>query len=149
MPELNTDGTQTSVASLVGGLIEDTQRLIRQEVALAKRELEQEWVKARDGAAMILAAQVLFIMVAMLAAFTLVKMLQHFVLPNHEWACFAIVTAGFAVAGGLLMWGGVLKFKSFNAVPPQSVESIRQDVEAVASAVTNDRPQGSAYVSQR
>lgn len=148
MPDTNPTAPQASLASLVGGLIEDTQRLIRQEVALARSEVEREWNKTKEGAAFLAGAQAVFTLVAILLGFTLVKMLQHFVLPDSEWACFAIVTAVFAVGGLVLLFAGVRKFKQIGAMT-QTVESIRQDVEAVTSVVTAERPQGSALVNQR
>jgi len=148
MPDINPAGSQPSVASLVGGLIEDTQRLIRQEVALARSEVEREWNKTKEGAALLAGAQAVFTLVAVLFGFTLVKLLQQYLLPGYEWACFAIVTAFFAAGGLLLLYAGMTKFKQVNAMP-QTVESIRQDVEAVTSAVTAERPQGSPYVNQR
>jgi hypothetical protein len=145
MPDNTPAESQPSVASLVGGLIEDTQRLIRQEVALAKRGVEEEWEKTKEGAALMAGALALFTLVAILFGFTLVKLLHQYVLPNHEWACFAIVTGGFAVGGALLLYAGLTKFKQVDVVPQQSVDSIRQDVQAITDAVTSDRPQASSY----
>jgi len=149
MPDMNTAGGQPSLASLLGGLIEDTQRLVRQEAALARRELTEELEKTKWGAMCLAGAFVLLTQVGMLFAFTLVKVLQHFALPDQEWACFAIVTALFIAGSGLLAWAGVMKFRQVHVVPPQSAESIREDVEAVTAAVTGERPQGNALLRQR
>lgn len=145
MPDNTPTSAQPSVASLLGGLIDDTQRLIRQEVALAKREVEEEWTKTKEGAGLLAGALALFILVAILFGFTLVKLLYQYWLPNHEWACFAIVTAVFAVGGAILFFAALAKFRQVHVVPPQTVESLRQDVEAVTQAVTNERPQVSSY----
>jgi hypothetical protein len=146
MPETTPAGAQPSMATLVGGLIDDTQRLIRHEAALARREIEEEWSKTKEVAALMAAAISLFTLVAILFGFTLVKLLQQYLLPNDEWACFAIVTVVFALAGGILLYASLDKFKHVHVVPPQTVESLRQDVQAVASAVTAERPQGNSYV---
>jgi len=149
MPDLNTAGSPPSLASLVGGLIEDTQQLVRQEAALARRELSEELNKTKSIAACVAGALVLLTQVGMLLAFTLVKVLQHFVLPDHEWACFAIVTALFVVTSGLLMGVAVAKIRQVNLVPQQTVDSLREDVQAVTAAVSGDRPQGNALLRQR
>jgi len=149
MPDTNTAGSQPSVAALLGGLIEDMQRLVRQEAALARRELSEELDKAKWGALCLAGALVLLTQVGMLLAFTLVKVLQHFVLPDQEWACFAIVAATFIVGSGLLAWAGAMKFRQINVVPPQTAESIREDVDAVTAAVSGERPQGNALLRQR
>lgn len=148
MPDTSPTDTPPSMATLVGGLIEDTQRLIRQEAALARSEIQKEWDKTKEGAGLLAAAQAVFTLVAVLFGFTLVKLLQQYVLPNHEWACFALVTVLFALGGGILMYAGLMKFRQVHVVPPQTVESLRQDVQAVTSAVT-ERPVGSPYARQR
>jgi hypothetical protein len=149
MPDMNTADTQPSLASLFGGLIEDTQRLVRQEAALARRELSEELEKTKYGAGLLAGAFVLLTQVGMLLAFTLVTLLQHFVLPNQEWACFAIVTALFVLGSGLLAWAGISMFQRVHVVPPRTAESLREDVQAVTSAIAADRSQGNALLRQR
>jgi hypothetical protein len=124
-----------SLASLIGGLLEDTQQLIRQEVALARREGREEWTKTKEGAALLSGALALFTLVGVLFGFALVELLHQFVLPHQLWACFAIVAVLFAVCGGVLFYAARAKLEQVHVVPPQSAESLRQDVEAVTSAV--------------
>jgi len=147
MPDTNPTDNPPSVATLVGGLIEDTQRLIRQEAALARSEIQQEWDKTKEAAGLVAAAQAVFTLVAVLFGFTLVKLLQQYVLPGSEWGCFAIVTVLFAGCGGLLLGAGLMKFKQVHALP-QTVESIRQDMQAMTSAVA-ERPSASPYARQQ
>jgi hypothetical protein len=147
MPDTNATDNPPSVATLVGGLIEDAQRLIRQEAALARREIQEEWDRTKEGVGLLAAALAFFSLVAVLFGFTLVKLLQQYVLPNDEWACFAIVTTLFGFGGGVLLLAGLMKFKKVQAMP-QTVESLRQDMQAVTSAVT-ERPVGTPYARQR
>jgi len=147
MPDTHATDNPPSVATLVGGLIEDTQRLIRQEAALARREIQEEWDRTKEGVGLLAAALAFFSLVAVLFGFTLVKLLQQYVLPNDEWACFAIVTTLFGFGGGVLLLAGLMKFKKVQAMP-QTVESLRQDMQAVTSAVT-ERPVATPYARQR
>lgn len=149
MADTNSVESQPSVASLVGGLIEDTQRLVRQEVALARSEIQAEWDKTKEGASLMGGAVVLFSLVGVLFAFTLVKLLHQYLLPNHEWACFAIVTVLCALGGGVLLYSALAKFRQVHVTLPQTVDSLREDVQAVTAAVTNDRPQGNNLIRQR
>jgi len=148
MPNNTPADAPPSLATLMGGLIEDTQQLIRQEVALARRELQDEWTKTKEGGTLLGGALALFALVGVLFGFTLVEVLHQFVLPNHLWACFAIVTALFGGAGAILYFAARAKLDQVHLVPPQSAASIRQDVEAVASAV-GATPQSSNLVGQR
>ncbi len=148
MADLNQNGNPPSVAALVGGLIDDTQRLVRQEVALARRQVVDEWDKTKIAVALLGSAAGVFGMANVLFGFMLVKLLQEYMLPRHEWACFAIVGALFALGGGLLAAAGLSKFKQVRLVPQQSVDSIRQDVQAVGDAVTGDRATTGELVKQ-
>jgi hypothetical protein len=150
MPETNPTEHAPSLATLVGGLVEDTQQLVRQEAALARHEIQAEWDKTKQGAALLGVALAFLALVGVLFAFTLVKLLYQYVLPHDEWACFAIITVLFAVCGGLLYFAARERFEQIHLPPRQSVESIRADVQAVTSAVTAERPQGAhALMRQR
>ena len=46
---VQTDGPP-NMAALVGGIITDAQQLIRQEITLARSELQQEWDKTKAAA---------------------------------------------------------------------------------------------------
>ena len=148
MPDNTPADAPPSLATLLGGVIEDTQRLIRQEVTLARRELQDEWTKTKEGGMLLGGALALFCLVGVLFSFTLVEVLHHFVLPNHLWACFAIVTALFGVSGAILFLTARAKLDQVHLVPPQSAASLRQDVEAVTSAVGGTTP-SSNLVRQR
>jgi len=143
MPENKPADSPPGLAVLLSGLIDDTQQLVRQEAALARREVKEEWDKTQEAAALMAAGLTVFAVVAVLSSFTLVKLLQQFVLPNQEWACFAIVTAAFALGGGLLYAAGRARFHQVHLVPPQSAASLRQDVEAVGAAVGAGSPTNS------
>ncbi len=139
MPE-NPDirAEQASVASLVGGIIEDTQNLIRQEMALARRELQEEWAKTKAAVAMLAGAAVVCGLAAILLCFCVVYAIATG-LP-YLWACFLIVGGALAIIGGVLAAAGMNQFKQVHVVPPQTSESVRRDVRAVASAVSGPGP---------
>lgn len=143
MPENMSADNPPSLALLVSGLLDDTQQLMRQETALVRREIKQEWDKTKDATALMAGGLTVFAVVALLASFTLVKLLQQFVLPNQEWACFAIVTAVFALGGSLLLAAGRARFHHVHLTLPQSTASLGQDVDAVSAAVVGGAPTNS------
>jgi len=83
-------------------------------------------------------------MVGVLFGFFLVELLHFFVLPNHLWACYAIVASVYAAGGIGLFYAARAKFDQVHLVPPQTAESLRQDVQAVTGAVS--APQGGQLV---
>lgn len=138
MPDIPVNDTPPGVASLVGGIIEDTQTLIRQEVALARQELQEEWVKTKAAAAMLYGAAIFSGSAVLLLGFFLANALET-VWP-YPWACFLIVGMAYAVLGGLQMAAAVRKMNEIHLVPSQTTDSVRRDVRAVASAASQPNP---------
>ena len=148
MSENHQTDAQPGVASLVGGILEDAQTLVRQEVALAQREVAQAWDKAKMGVALLGSALAVSIVVGVLLSFMLVKLLQQYVLPNHEWACFAIVGGLVALLGGALFYCGLNQINQVHLSLPQTAETLREDVQAVSDAVSGGRPSTPALLKR-
>src|SRR5437870_5306750 len=90
---------QPSMASLVTGIINDAQQLIRQEVTLARREIQDELNKAKAAAISFGMAVPFAVFGALMLCFTAVYLLG---LALPLWASFLIVS------GVLLGTGAVL-----------------------------------------
>src|SRR3954452_21201125 len=106
MSENHQNGSQPGVASMVGGILEDAQKLVRQEIALAQREVAQAWTKGKAAAALVAGALVVFVVAGVLLGIMLAKLLYQ-LLPNQEWACFGIVGSLGALLGGVLAYYGL------------------------------------------
>jgi hypothetical protein len=140
---------QPGVASLVGGILEDAQKLVRQEVALAQREVAHAWDKAKMGVALLAGALTVCSVVGVLLGFMLVKLLHQYLLPNHEWACFAIVACLVALLAGVLIYCGLKQINQVHLSLPQTAETLRADVQAVSSdAVSGGRPSAHALLKR-
>jgi len=117
-----------SVASLVGGIIEDAQRLVQQELRLARRELQTEWDKAKVAAMSILIGMAVCALGGVFLGSMLVYLLNEFAhLPLS--ASFGIVGSILAVIGGILFYGGYKKASEVSMVPPQTAETMRENVQ--------------------
>ena len=122
-----TDPSQASVADLVKQLSEQTSRLARQEVELAKAELTAQGKRAGIGVGMFGGAGVFgfYAMGALVAAAILG--LSHAV---TSWLAALIVTAVLgAVAGVLALQGKTKVEQATPPVPEQATESVKEDVE--------------------
>ena len=135
-------GSQPGVASMVGGILEDAQKLVRQEIALAQREVAKAWDKGKIAAALLAIALVLFNVGGGLLGIMLAKLLYQ-LLPNHEWACFGIVGGLVALLGGVLIYHGVRRINEVHVLLPQTAETlredVRQDVQPASDAVSRGR----------
>jgi len=139
--EVQTPAEGTSFTSLVKGIVSDVGDLIKQEFRFAQAELKTDL--RRTGQAS------LFLIVGAVTAFlglgVLVLMLVHLLhwltspagldpagLPL--WACHAIV--GFLVAGTgvVLLLVGKKRFDSFNPLPDETAQSIKENLEWIKNS---------------
>lgn len=148
MSENHQVDAQPGVASLVGGILEDAQKLVRQEVALAQCEVAQAWDKAKTGVALLASALAVCSVVGVLLGFMLVKLLHQYLLPNHEWACFGIVAGLVALLAGALTYRGLNQINQVHLSLPQTTETLREDAQAVSDAVSVGRPSPHALLKR-
>jgi Putative Actinobacterial Holin-X, holin superfamily III len=148
MSENHQADAQPGVASLVGGILEDAQTLVRQEVALARGEVAQAWDQAKTGVALLASALAVCSVVGVLLGFMLVKLLQQYLLPNHEWACFGIVAGLVAPLAGALIYRGLHQINQVHLSLPQTAETLREDAQAVSDAVSGGRPSTHALLKR-
>jgi len=140
MSEIHQAGAEPGVASLVGGILSDAQKLVRQEVVLAQREVAQAWDKTKTGVALLASAIAVGTVAGVFLGFMLVKLLQQYFLPNHEWACFGIVGSLVALFSVALIYCAFNQINQVHPSLPQTVESLREDAQSVSDVVSRVRP---------
>jgi Putative Actinobacterial Holin-X, holin superfamily III len=131
---METSGRQPhdpSAAELVKQVSEQTQRLIRQELALARLELSDKVKHAGIGAGLLAGAA----LVAILGVATIVAMLVlALATALDDWLAALIVAAGLlALAGALALAGKGRLARATPAAPEQTIESVKADVDEVRS----------------
>lgn len=136
---------EPTLAQLLTGLIHDVQKLLRQEVALAKHEVRVELRKTM-GAVMSLG---IGIGIAAIGGWLLILMLVHLLhaltaLPL--WACYGIVGGLFAVGGIVLLVLGKQKLARIHLIPQKTVETMQEDVQWIKARV---RANGTSQNSRR
>jgi uncharacterized membrane protein YqjE len=120
---------EPSAAELVKQVSEQTQRLIRQELALARLEIADKAKHAGIGAGLLVGAG----FVAFFAVGTLVAMLVlALAIAVDAWLAALIVTIALLAVAGLMgvIGRGQLK-RATPAAPEQTIESVKADVEEV------------------
>lgn len=122
-----------SLTTLVKGIIDDAQELFKQQLALTKQEIKEDLRKTRD-AAIPLAVGVGVACVGFALFLISLPLLLHWLWPALPlWAAFAIVGGGFAVIGGALCYWSIKKFQSFNPLPDQSFEALKENVQWITN----------------
>jgi len=133
--------TEPSTTSLVRGIINDLGDLIRQEIRFARTEIRSDLHKTKE-ATMVLALGVgTTVLGVFLLAVMLVFLLHWLTAPAGFdvagiplWGCFGIVSAVFLLTGSLLAWVGYKKFKSFNPMPDETAQTVKENVEWIMNS---------------
>lgn len=124
---LKADGSQASVAELVKQLSEQTSRLARQEVELAKAEMTAKGRRAGLGAGMFGGAGMLGVYaVGALVAAAILGLAT----AVAAWLA-ALITAGVLglLAGLLALQGRANVSRAAPPVPEEATESVKEDVQ--------------------
>jgi hypothetical protein len=116
-----------TVTGLVSGILQDTQELVKQQVALVRAELKADFQRGVRGAHL-LASGALLLIPAVALLGNLFVYLLHELAGQSLWASYGIVGGAFALLGVVLVAVGVQHFRSFNPLPDQSVEAIKENV---------------------
>jgi len=126
---INAADSPPSLTQLVGGIVTDLQTLMRQELQLAKTEIRQEWDKTKIAAGSMAAGAGLLTVAGLLLSFALVYLLQALAPGLPTWACFGIVGVALGLIGGILVGVGRSKAADINVIPPQTVETMKENVQ--------------------
>ncbi|MCG7582418.1 phage holin family protein [Mycolicibacterium sp. OfavD-34-C] len=123
--------SEPSVGQLVSQLSEQTSRLVRDEMRLAQKELQQSVKHAGIGAGMIGAAGLL----AVLGLATLIAgAVAALALVLPVWASSVIVAAVLFVAAGI---AAAVSRKQAQHVPPptnEALDSVKMDIDEIKAA---------------
>jgi len=118
------------MSTLVGGIVEDAQQLMRQELALARREIQEELNKAKAAAASFaLGAAVLFfggLLLCFMLAYLITWVAQDWI---PLWSSFAICGGSLTILGIVLLVAARHRASAISLVPKRTVETMRENVQ--------------------
>lgn len=115
--------SERAIGSLVGEFFDQTKRLIRAEIALAKTELSQEATKFKAGGVMVGLGGAL-LLIGGIAFMLFTCALLAMVLPF--WAATLIVTVAFLAIGAGIAYAGVQSMKKLHA-PTKTIQTLKED----------------------
>src|SRR5579883_556014 len=129
MPDHSETVSEGSLTGLVTGIVNDAQELVKQQFALFKHEVKEDLHKTLQ-AAIALGIGVAVAVVGALSWWLMIVFLLAWAFPVVPlWGWFGIVGFLFLVAGALLFYAGKAKLESFNPLPDQSAEALRENVQ--------------------
>lgn len=125
-----------SIGELLKQLSEQTATLVRQELDLARAEMQQKGKRAGVGIGMIGAGGVLALAAVGALTATLILVLAQWM---DAWIAALIVTLVYAAGAAVLALQGKEKVGEANPpVPEQTIETVKEDVQWAKSQVKSD-----------
>jgi len=118
-----------SLTKLVTGLIDDAEKLFKQQVELVRVEIRNDIRKTKEAAQYMGVGAGVAALGGIVLALALVYLLAWLAPSLPLWACYAIVGGLLVVVGGVLVYIGQRIFKSFNPLPDQSAEGLQENVQ--------------------
>jgi len=133
--------SEPSFSHLVKGIVDDIGDLIKQQIQFAKKEVQTDLRKSKEAVvALAIGAGALFLGI-LFAGFMLVHLLHWLTTPPGAdpaslplWSCYAIVGVLCLGTGAAMIQAGRKKFASFNPLPEQTVETMKENVQWIANS---------------
>ena len=120
---------EPSLSSLVGGIINDFQLLMKQEVALARRELADELRKAKQALISLGIGVGVLAIGGLLLIFMLVHLLNWAVPAIPLWGSYGIIGGLLIVAGAALLLRARSKAEDIHVVPERTAETMKENIK--------------------
>ena len=127
---------EQSIGDLLKQLSEQTATLVRQELDLAKAEMQQKGKRAGVGIGLIGVGGVVALAAVGALTATLILILAEWM---DAWLAALIVTVVYAAGAALLALQGKEKVaEATPAVPEQTIETVKEDVQWAKTHMTSD-----------
>lgn len=135
--------SEPSTTSLLRDIISDIGDLIRQEIRFARTEIRSDLRKTREAATVLIIGVGTTVLGIILLSVMLVFLLHWLTMPVGSttdpasiplWGCFGIVSALFLIPGMALTWLGYKKFKSFNPLPAETAQTVKENIEWIMNS---------------
>src|SRR5689334_11167151 len=128
----------TSMSTLISGIVGDAQELVRQEIALARQEVREEIATAKDAGIKLPIAGGVLAVGGLLLVLTIAQALAD-LLNWPSWAGYGLVGLVLAVVGYFLLSSAQKQLKEVKPVPEKTVETMKENVEWIKDRTTSDK----------
>jgi hypothetical protein len=122
-------GSDISVTSLVGGIVHDAQELMKQQLTLFKAEVKEDLRKTTEASAALVTGLVTTLVGSIVLCFAVAHLLSLAFETVPLWVWYAVVGGLVTAVGGALTYAAVQKFRSFNPLPDETVEALKENLE--------------------
>lgn len=126
--DIKPESDQQSMARLLSGIVNDAQELFKQQIALFRAEIREDFKRTRRASLTIGVGIGVGLLGVLLLSFMLVYLLKWLAPGLEMWGCYAIVGGLLLAAGGALCYAGTSEFNSFNPLPDQSLQALEENL---------------------
>src|ERR1700741_379869 len=126
MADVTTDARERPIGELVKDLSSQTSTLVRQEIELARAELQQKGKLAGKGAGMLAGAAIAALLALGALTAGLVALLDT---AMATWVAALIVMAVWAIVALVLAKAGQTSLQKATPPAPQTVETVKEDIQ--------------------
>jgi len=120
---------ESTVAPLVRGILDDTQTLLRQELALAKVEIRGDVARFKAAEAEMGIAVWSGMLATLMFSFAVAHLLVALFEALPLWGAYSIVGMLLTVAAAALFAAASKRMKSVKVLPEETVETMRENVQ--------------------
>jgi hypothetical protein len=117
---------ESTMTPLLRGILDDTQKLLRQEIALARVEVKEDALRARDAVVGISIGALMGYLSFLFTCFAAVFLLLSYQPNLPVWGAYAIVALVLAAGGWFFTTRGLRRAQEIRGLPEQTVESLQQ-----------------------
>jgi len=137
MADSSSPSSEASLASLIGGVVNDAKDLMLQEFMIAKLELQDELRKTKvaavsfavgAGIAAVGGLLLILMLVHLLAALTTIPL----------WGCYGIIGTLLFVVGLVFLSRGKHAAEQIDAVPPQTATTLKENAQWLKEQTTSN-----------
>jgi cytochrome bd-type quinol oxidase subunit 1 len=130
------NSSDQSFASLVGEIVRDVQDLVKQQLQLSRREIEDDLRKSAEAASVFSLGAGICFLGAMSLCLALALWLHWLTSPHGTdpasfplWACFAVVGGVLGLVGWEVAYAGRRKFQTINPLNNPATEALKENVQ--------------------
>jgi hypothetical protein len=138
MATQSSPGPDASLASLVGGIINDAKDLLLHEFTMAKREMKDELNKTKTAAVSLAIGAGISAVGGLLLILMLVHLLAALT-PIPLWGSYGIVGAVLLLVGVILLMSGKRTAEQVDVVPPRTVATLKENAQWLKEQTTSNR----------
>jgi hypothetical protein len=128
--------TEPTAASLVSGIVNDVQDLVKQQIALTRRELESEFRHGKEAVAFLVVGRFLGLAGVVGFCLMLAHLLHWLGAPTGSdpsslplWASYAIASFVFVAAGLGCLWGAKKSVEAIGTPLHESARAMKETFE--------------------